>query len=65
MKLACVEEVDDEEAGGFHRWVQEFDGTAEELAEGKTLFDELLERQEAMCGPPLTPVADEEEWELA
>jgi hypothetical protein len=64
-KRARVEEVDDEEAGGLRRWVQEFEGAAEELAEGKTLFDELREQQEAMCEPPLAPFADEEEWELA
>src|SRR5882762_1240104 len=58
-KRVCVEEVDDEEAGGFRRWVQEFDGTAQELEEGKTLFDELCERQEVMCEPPLAPFADE------
>jgi hypothetical protein len=61
-------EVDDEEAGGLRRWVQEFEGvTAEELAEGKTLFNELREQQEAMCEPPLAPFADEEwvQWELA
>ena len=65
-KRARVEEVDDEEAGGLRRWVQEFEGAAAEvLAEGKTLFDELREQQEAMCEPPLAPFADEEEWELA
>jgi len=64
-KWVCVEEVDDEEAGGFCRWVQEFDGAAQELEEGKTLFDKLCERQEAMCKPPLAPFTDEEEWELA
>jgi hypothetical protein len=64
-KRARVDEVDDEEAGGSRRWVQEFDGAAEELGEGNTLFDELRKTQEAMCEPPIAPFADEEEWELA
>jgi hypothetical protein len=64
-KQARVEEVEDEEAGGCRRWVQEFDGAAEELGEGKTLFEEIHERQEAMCEPPMAPFADEDEWELA
>jgi hypothetical protein len=60
-----VEEVGDEEADGCHRWVQEFDGAAEELGEGKTLFEEIHERQEAMCESPMALFADEDEWELA
>ena len=64
-KRARVEEVDDEEAGGLCRWVQEFEGAAEELADSKTLFDKLREQQEAMCEPPLAPFVDKDEWELA
>jgi hypothetical protein len=64
-KRARVEEADDEEAGGCHRWAQEFEGAAEELGEGKTLFEEIRESQEAMCEPPMAPFLDEEEWDLA
>ena len=64
-KRARVEEVDDEEAGGCQRWAKEFDGAAEELGEGKTLFEEIRESQEAMREPPMSPFLDEEEWELA
>jgi hypothetical protein len=64
-KRAWVEEVDDEEAGGCRRWAKEFDGAAEELGEGKTLFEEIRESQKAMCEPPMSPFLDEEEWELA
>jgi hypothetical protein len=64
-KRARVEEVEDEEAGGCHRWAQEFEGAAEELGEGKTLFEEIRESQEAMCEPPIAPFLDEEEWDLA
>ena len=60
-----MEEVDDEEAGGCCRWAQEFNGAAEELGEGKTIFEEICERQEAMCEPPKAPFADEDEWDLA
>ena len=64
-KRARVEEVDDEEAGGCRRWAKEFDGAAEVLGEGKTLFEEICESQEAMCEDPMSPFLDEEEWELA
>jgi hypothetical protein len=64
-KRARVEEVDDEETGGCRRWAQECDGAAEELGEGKTLFEEIRENQEAMCESPMAPFLDEEEWELA
>jgi hypothetical protein len=64
-KRARVEEVDDEEAGSCQRWAQEFDGAAEELGEGTTLFEEICESQEAMGEPPISPFVDEEEWELA
>ena len=64
-KQARVEETDDEEASGCPRWAQEFEGAAEELGEGKTLFEELHEQQEAMCEAPMAPFVDEEEWELA
>jgi hypothetical protein len=64
-KRVRVEEVDDEEVGSCHRWAQEFDGAAAELGEGKTMFEELRERQEAMCEPPMAPFADEDEWDLA
>jgi hypothetical protein len=64
-KWAWVEEVDDEEAGSCQRWAQEFDGAAEELGEGTTLFEEICESQEAMREPPISLFVDEEEWELA
>lgn len=64
-KQAQVEEVDDEETSGCRRWAQEYDGASEELGEGKTLFKEIRETQEAMCEPPMAPFLDEEEWELA
>ena len=64
-KRARVEEVDDEEAGGCRRWAQEFDGAAEEFGEGKTMFEQMRERQEAMCEPPIAPFVDEDEWDLA
>ena len=64
-KRAWVEEVDDEEAGGCQRWAKEFDGAVEVLGEGKTLFEEISESQEAMCEDPMSPFLDEEEWELA
>jgi hypothetical protein len=64
-KQAQAEEVNDEEAGGCCRWIQEFNGAAEELGEGKTLFEEIRESQEAMCEPPMAPFVDEGEWELA
>jgi hypothetical protein len=41
-----------------------FTGAAEELGEGKTLFEEIRKTQEAMCEPPMAPFLDEEEWEL-
>ena len=64
-KRAWVEEVDDEEAGGCRRWAQEFNGAAEEFGEGKTIFEQMHERQEAMCEPPVAPFVDEDEWDLA
>lgn len=60
-----MEEVNDEVANGCDRWVQEFDGATEELEEGKTLFEEIHERQGAMCEPPMAPFADKDKWELA
>ena len=60
-----MEEVDDEEAGSCRRWAQEYDGAAEELGEGKTLFEEIRETQEAMCQPPMAPFVDDDEWDLA
>ena len=64
-KWAWVEEVDDEETGGCCRWAQEYDGAAEELGEGKKLFEEIHETQEAMCKSPMALFLDKEEWELA
>ena len=53
---------DDKETGGCCRWVQEFEGAVEELGEGMTLFEEIHERQVAMCKPPPTaPFADDDE----
>jgi len=40
-----VEEVDDDEVGGCRRWAQEFNGTVEELGEGKTLFEEIQDKR--------------------
>ena len=65
LKQVWVEEVDDEEVGGCCRWAQEFNGTAEEFREGKTIFEQMRERQEAMCKPPVAPFVDENEWDLA
>ncbi|KAI0279323.1 hypothetical protein BGY98DRAFT_1089274 [Russula aff. rugulosa BPL654] len=56
---------DDSEAGSCRRWIQEFHGAAEVLGEGKTLFEEIHESQEAMCEPPMAPFEDNDEWELA
>ena len=47
-----MEEVDDNEVGGCHIWVYRFEGAAEKLEEGKTLFDELCEGQEAIIRGP-------------
>jgi len=63
-KWTWVEEVDDKEVGGCRRWAQEFDGAVEELGEGKTLFEEIHERQEATCEPPMAPYVDEDKWDL-
>ena len=64
-KRAQVEEVDDKEAGGCRRWAQEFDGAVEEFGEEKTIFEQMRERQEAMCEPAVAPFVDEDEWDLA
>jgi len=66
-KRAQMEEDrnDDSEAGSCRRWIQEFHGAAEVLGEGKTLFEEIHESQEAMCKPPMAPFEDNDEWELA
>lgn len=63
-KRARVEEVDDEDS--CQRWAHEFPGAAAEiLGEGKTLFEQMKDNQEAMKDPPTAPFLDEDEWELA
>jgi hypothetical protein len=64
-KRAQVEEDEGEKTDGCRRWVHEFDGAAKELGEGKTLFKEIQEQQEAMHKPLMAPFADNDEWELA
>ena len=56
-----MEEAND----GCHRWAQEFDGTAVQLGEGTTVFEEIQERQEALHESPMTPFANKDNWDLA
>lgn len=44
-----------------HKWVQVFDGAVAPLREGKTLFEDMQGRQEALQEPPMAPFANEDE----
>lgn len=63
-----VEEVEDEEAGGFPKrpWIGEFPKpVASILRKAKTVFEELRDAKRAKCEDSFTPFANREEWELA
>ena len=65
-RRAQVEEIEDEEAGGLHQWVEDYPrptGVAGQPA--KSYFEEIRARQEKMGEDLWAPFDDQEEWELA
>ena len=63
---ACVEEVEDEEAGGSPRWVEDYPGNAGETkSQGQSYFECWREAQKENEYEPWAPFKDLEEWELA
>jgi hypothetical protein len=60
---ARVEEVEDEET--YQRYAREFPTPADELGDGKTIFEEIFDDQREKDESPWAPFADKDEWELA
>jgi hypothetical protein len=49
----------------YQRFAREFPTPAEELGDGKTIFEEILEDQLGKKESPWAPFAHKDEWELA
>src|ERR1700692_663721 len=62
-KWARVEEVEDEET--YPRYAREFSTSAEELGDGKIVFEEIFKDQRANDESQWAPIANKDEWELA
>jgi hypothetical protein len=65
-RRARVEEVEDEEAGGLRRWVEDYPqpaGTAGPVA--SSYFEQVRAEQVRRGQDPWAPFEDQDEWELA
>lgn len=65
-RRASVEEIEDEEAGGFPRWVEDYPGNAGKThSQGQSYFECWREAQKENGYEPWAPFKDLEEWELS
>lgn len=63
---ASVEEIEDEEAGGFLRWVEDYPCNAGKMyLQGQNYFECWREAQKENGYEPWAPFKDLEEWELS
>ena len=64
-----MEEVEDEEASGFHRYVEDYSNDVDEAGkafkEGQSQFSQWREAQHKAGHEPWAPFDDLEEWDLA
>ena len=65
-RQAFVKEIEDEEAGGFARWVEDYPGNAgKTYSKGQSYFECWREAQKENGYEPWAPFEDLEEWELS
>ena len=65
-RRAQVKEVEDEEAGGLHRWVEDYPRPAGVAGQpAPSYFVEIRAQQMRNGEDPWAPFDDQEEWELA